>query len=124
MGKHEKNVINQELAENIEALKKEISLLSEKYPGCDIIELLRQERHNYAADKIKRSEIEYFKNLAVSSLGTKQEIPFDDFERGLLKAALTDGRNAFQDYLEIIPEEAPITDDGTKMQNHGFEKKT
>ena len=67
--------------------------------------------------------MDHFKKLAISSLGTDNEIKFDDAERGFLKAALADGKAGFKEFIESIPVEAPICDDGTKMRDCGIEKK-
>jgi len=76
------------------------------------------------SEGIRKSEVDYFKNLAISSLGTDGEIKFDDAETGFLKAALADGRAGFKEFIESIHADAPTRDDGLKMANRGYEKKT
>jgi len=111
-------------AEIDETLSQTIASLSEKYPGYDIELLVTRNLLEKQGASIRQSEVDHFKKLAISSLGTDNEIKFDDAERGFLQAALADGRTGFKEFIESIPVEAPICDDGTKMDNRGIEKKT
>ena len=106
------------------SLREYIESASEKYPGCDIELIITNELMKKHAASIRQSEVDYFKNLAISSLGTDHEISFDDAERGFLKASLIDGKQGFKEFIENIPVETPICDDGSKMNNRGSEKKT
>ena len=120
-----KNLRNEAVnAEIEEALATIASSLSEKYPEYNIEMLVAQKLMDKLGAGIRQSEVDYFKELAISSLGTDNEIKFDDAERGFLKAALADGRTGFKAFIESIPVEAPVCDDGTKMVNRGIEKKT
>ena len=116
----EEKALNQEIDKQIEKAAAE---LSTKYPGQDvklmIIERLLKER----GTEIQRSEIDRFKEQAISSLGTDHEIAFNDAERGFLQAALSDGRMGFKEFMESIPVETPLCEDGTKMANAGAQKK-
>jgi len=104
-----------------------IASMSEKHPGRDIELLVAQNYQNFMKKhgaRIRQSEVDHFKKLAISSLGTDNEIKFDDAERGFLKAALADGKAGFKEFIESIPVDKPICDNGTKMENRGIEKKT
>jgi hypothetical protein len=107
-----------------EALQTTIKSLSEKYPGQDIGLIIARNLTQERGVRIRQSEVDHFKKLAISSLGTDNEIKFDDAERGFLAAALADGNAGFKEFIESIPVEAPLCDDGTKMLNRGYEKKT
>ena len=107
-----------------EALTSAIASLSEKYPGYDIELLIARNLLEKQGASIRRSEVDHFKNLAMSTLGTENEMHFDDAERGFLEAALADGRAGLKEYIERIPVEAPTGGDGAKMVNRGIEKKT
>ena len=74
--------------------------------------------------EIRHSEIDNFKHHAISTLGTDQEIAFNDAEMGFLQASLADGRAGFKEFIESIPVEAPKCGDGTNMSNNGIQKKT
>jgi len=117
----EKNALNQEIHNHIEEAK---SKLTAAYPGQDVelmmVEMLLKQR----GAEIRRSEIERFKEHAISTLGTDHEIAFNDAERGFLQAALSDGRTGFKEFIESIPVETPLCEDGTKMENAGMQKKT
>jgi len=106
------------------SLKKCIETMSKMYPGVDIELQITKELMGKHAASIRQSEIDHFKNIAITSLGTDHEIQFDNAEMGFLQAALTDGKRAFKEFIESIPVESPICDDGTKMTNRGTEKKT
>jgi len=117
----EKKALNQEIDTQIE---KATTILLTSYPGQDvelmIIERLLKKR---GAD-IRHSEIDSFKQQAISTLGTDHEIGFNDAEMGFLKAALADGRTGFKEFIESIPVDTPACEDGTKMTNGGIQKKT
>ena len=117
----EEKSLNQEIDEQIE---KAATLLSTTHPGQDvelkIIERLLQKR----GMDVRRSEVDYFKQHAISTLGTDHEIDFNDAERGFLQAALADGRAGFKEFIESIPVDTPVSGDGMKMTNHGIQKKT
>jgi hypothetical protein len=59
----------------------------------------------------------------MSSLGTPEEMSFDDVERGFLRAALSDGMSGLKEYIENIPVETPVNSEGEKYRNNGKEKK-
>ena len=84
-----------------EALSKTIALLSEKYPGHNIELLVAQNLMNKRGASIRQSEVDHFKRIAMSSLGTDNEIKFDDAERGFLKAALADGKTGLKEFMAI-----------------------
>ena len=113
----EKKSLNQEIDKQVEAL-------AASYPGEDvelkIIARLTKKRR----EEIRRSEVESFKQYAISTLGTEHEIAFNDAERGFLQASLADGRSGFKEFIESIPVDAPTCEDGTKMTNEGIKKKT
>ena len=121
MNKTKKEAVDAEINE---ALAETIKSLSEKFPDDDIELLVTQNLMKKRGASIRQSEVDYFKEFAISSLGTENEIKFDDAERGFLKAALADGKTGFKEFMESIPVEAPMCDDGTKMVNRGIEKKT
>ena len=116
----EKRALNQEIDTQLE---KATTILLTTYPGQDvelmIIERLLKKR---GAD-IRHSEIDSFKQQAISTLGTDHEIGFNDAEMGFLKAALADGRTGFKEFIESIPVDTPVCEDGTKMTNGGIQKK-
>ena len=119
-----KNSKNEVVDDKIdEALSQTIASLSEKYPGYNIELLVTQSLLKKQGASIRQSEVDHFKKLAITSLGADDEIKFDDAERGFLQAALADGRAGFKEFIESIPVEAPICDDGTKMDNRGIKKK-
>jgi hypothetical protein len=113
--------MNAELAKALESI---VCNLSEKYPECDMELLVMRNLMKKRGESIRRSEVDSFKKLAISTLGTDKEINFNDAERGFLKAALADGMAGFREFIESIPVEAPISEDGTKMVDRGIEKKT
>ena len=120
MKNREKKALNQEIDEQIE---KAISILSATYPGQDAELLIIQRLLKKRGGDIQRSEIDNFKQHAISTLGTDHEIAFNDAERGFLQAALTDGRSGFKEFIESIPVDTPINEDGTKMTDNGIQKK-
>lgn len=101
-----------------------INTMKKKYPGADIELQLLQTIQNNQGDSIRKSEIDHFKQLAISSIGTDKEMVFDDVETGFFQAALMEGRNGFKEYLESIPVETPVDESGKKLNNRGKEKKT
>jgi hypothetical protein len=82
--------------------------------------------HKILADKAlgaQRSEIEFLKNKALDVMGTDHEMKFSDIESGMLRASLSDGRQALKEIIEKTPVEVPSCDDGTKMRDKGRKKK-
>ena len=115
---------NEAISAKIEqTLKEYIDSMSKMLPGCDIELLIMNKLMKKHAESIRQSEVDYFKKRAISSLGTDHEISFDDAERGFLRASLIDGKQGFKEFIESIPVETPICDDGSKMTNRGSEKK-
>jgi len=99
---------------------------AKKYPGVkrsDVEELLAQEMHAARAFQAQRSEIEFLKTKALKAMGTDQEMRFPDIEAGMLKASLSDGRQALKEIMEKTPIDLPICEDGTKMKDQGLKKK-
>jgi len=90
----------------------------------EIEELLSQKMLADLALRARLSEIEMLKNKALGAMGTEHEMDFSDVERGMLRASLSDGRQALKEIMEKTPVEAPSCSDGTKMRNQGREKKT
>jgi|GEM_PF-3663650 len=117
----EEKSLNQEIDKQIEKAAVE---LATKYPGQDVKMMIMGRLLKERGAEIRRSEIDRFKEQAISSLGTVHEIAFNDAERGFLQAALTDGRTGFKEFIESIPVETPLCEDGTKMENAGTQKKT
>lgn len=117
----EKKVLNEEIEKQIEKAKSE---LSAAYPDQDIELMIFESMLKKRGAEIRRSEIDKFKEQAISTLGTEHEIAFNDAEKGFLQAALTDGRAGFKEFIESIPVDAPLCEDGTKMVNKGNQKKT
>ena len=113
--------LSQEIDKQIETAA---AALSTAYPGQDVELMIIQRLLKKRGAEIRKSEVDSFKQKAISSLGTDQEIGFNDAERGFLQAALADGRTGFKEFIESIPVETPICDDGTKMVNNGIQKKT
>jgi hypothetical protein len=105
MKNSKKEVMNAEIDKGLEEY---IESMSEKYPGQDIELIVTQNLLKKQGANIRQSEVDHFKKLAISSLGTDNEIKFDDAERGFLKAALADGKAGFKEFIESIPVEAPI----------------
>ena len=113
--------LNQEIEKQLE---KTMTTLSEIYPGQDIELMIIEKLLKKRGTEIRHSEVESFKNHAIATLGTDHEIAFNDAERGFLEAALADGRSGFKEFIERIPVETPVCEDGTKMTNKGIQKKT
>ena len=89
----------------------------------EIEELLTQKVCADMAMCARMSEIELLKNKALGAMGTEQEMKFSDIESGMLRASLSDGRQALKEIMEKTPVEAPLCDDDTKMKNQGRKKK-
>ena len=117
----DKKTLNQEIDKQIEKATAE---LTTKYPGQDVELMIMQRLMKKRGSQIRHSEIDDFKQRAISSLGTNHEIEFNDAEKGFLQAALTDGRTGFKEFIESIPVDTPVCKDGTKMTNSGIQKKT
>jgi len=112
--------LNQEIDKQIETAE----ALVAAYPGQDVELMIVQRLLKKRGAEIRKSEVDNFKQKAISSLGTDHEIGFNDAERGFLQAALADGRSGFKEFIESIPVDAPICEDGTKMVNKDNQKKT
>lgn len=108
----------------------EFNVLAEKYPNMtrggvnEIEELIANKMFTDMALSARVSEIERLKNKALDAMGTEGEMRFSDIESGMLKASLSDGRQALKEIVENTPIEAPLNSDGTQMKNQGKEKKT
>ena len=108
----------------------EFAEFSKRYPGVprdginEIEELLAQKMYAGMALRAQASEIELLKNKALGAMGTEREMKFSDIESGMLRASLSDGRQALKEIMENTPVEAPQCSDGTKMENQGRKKKT
>jgi F0F1-type ATP synthase alpha subunit len=89
----------------------------------EIEDILTQKVYADMAIRIQLSEIEQLKNKALNSMGTDSEMKFSDIEAGMLKASLSDGRQALKEIMEKTPVEAPSCSDGTEMKNQGCKKK-
>ena len=89
----------------------------------EIEKLLTQKMFADMAMCARLSEIDQLKNKALESMGTDQEMKFSDIESGMLRASLSDGRQALKEIMEKTPIEGPLCDDGTKMKNQGRKKK-
>ena len=99
---------------------------ADKYPNVkrsDIEELITQEIYVTKAELTQRSEIEFLKNKAIIAMGTEHEMKFSDIEMGMLRASLSDGRQALKEIIGKTPVEAPSCSDGTKMKDQGSKKK-
>ena len=99
---------------------------SKKYPNVkrsDVESLFSQELFISTLNQVQRSEIAALKNKAFGVMGTDQEMSFSEIESGMLRASLSDGRQALKEILEKIPVEAPTCTDGTKMKGQGRKKK-
>ena len=90
----------------------------------EIEELLAQKMYADTALKARLSEIELLKNKALGAMGTDKEMKFSDIESGMLRASLSDGRQALKEIMEGTPVEVPLCNDGTKMKNQGRKKNT
>jgi len=113
--------LNQEIDKQVEAAAK---ILSTTYPEQDVELMIIERLLKKRGAEIRKSEVESFKQHAISTLGTDHEIGFNDAERGFLQAALADGRTGFKEFIESIPVDKPKCKDGTMMVNKGIEKKT
>jgi len=99
---------------------------AKKYPNVkrsDVEELLAREMLTATAHRVQRSEIEFLKNKALEAMGTEKEMKFSDIESGMLRASLSDGRQALKEIIEKTPVEVPSCSDGTKMRDKGRKKK-
>jgi hypothetical protein len=104
----------------------EFAVFSKKYPNVersDIEEIVSRKMLEAMASKARHSEIDRLRIMALGAMGTAQEMKFSDIESGMLRASLSDGRQALKDILENTPVEAPLCDDGTKMKDQGRKKK-
>jgi len=107
----------------------EFAEYSKKHPNVtrkdidEIEELLTQKIYADMALRAQLSEIEQLKNKALGAMGTDSEMRFSDIESGMLRASLTDGRQALKEIMEKTPTQAPVCDDGTVMKNQGRKKK-
>ena len=90
----------------------------------EIEELLTQKMYADMALRARQSEIELLKDKALDAMGTDSEMKFSDIESGMLRASLSDGRQALKEIIEKTPVDAPSCGDGTMMKNQGYEKKT
>jgi len=99
---------------------------SEKYPQVkrsDVEEMFAKEMLAAKAFSVQRSEIEFLKNKALGAMGTNHEMKFSDIESGMLRASLSDGRQALKEIIDKTPIETPSCNDGEKMKNQGRKKK-
>ena len=90
----------------------------------DIEEIIMQKMLANKVLGAQRSEIEFLKNKALDAMGTDNEMKFSDIESGMLRASLSDGRQALKEIIEKTPVEAPSCGDGAKMRDKGRKKKT
>jgi len=100
--------------------------LAKKYPDLkrsDIESVVSEDLLKDMAFHARRSEIDFLKNKALGAMGTDREMSFSEIEAGMLKASLSDGRQALKEILEKTPVETPLCDDGTKMNDRGRKKK-
>jgi len=108
----------------------EFAAFAEKYPNMgrsginEIEELLTQKMYADMSLSARLSEIELLKNKALGTMGTDKEMKFSEIELGMLRASLSDGRQALKEIMEKTPVEAPSCSDGSQMKNQGREKKT
>ncbi len=117
-----RTTMNAEIKNEID---KFIETMTKKHPETADIELqLLQGIQDNQGNRIRKSEIDNFKQLAMSSMGTDKEMAFKDVEAGFLQAALMEGRNGLKEYLESLPLETPVDDSGKKHNDRGKEKKT
>jgi len=89
----------------------------------DIEEFFAQKMLVDTALRAQGTEIEFLKETALGAMGTDREIKFSDIESGMLRASLSDGRQALKEIMESIPVETPSCNDGTKMKDQGRKKK-
>jgi hypothetical protein len=106
----------------------ELLALAEKYPGIDrnaideIEIILSQKSCSEKAEQARISEVEVLRKKALELMGTSGEMKFSDIESGMLRASLSDGRQALKDILETMPVKVPVSSDGTKAKNMGRKK--
>ena len=99
----------------------EFAAFARKYPSVtrnevnEIEELLTQKMQADMALRTQLSEIELLKNKALGAMGTDSEMRFSDIESGMLRASLSDGRQALKEIMEKTPVEVPSCSDGTKQ---------
>jgi hypothetical protein len=97
----------------------------QKYPSMkreDVEEIVSTDMLKAAAIGIQHSEIEFLRRKALDAMGTDHEMKFSDIESGMLRASLTDGRQALKEIMEKMPVETPACSDGKKMKNQGRKK--
>jgi hypothetical protein len=100
--------------------------LIRKYPNVqrkDIEEVVTMDILAAKAHRVQYSEIEFLKSKALDAMGTDKEMKFSDIESGMLRASLSDGREALKEIMEKTPVEVPSCSDGAKMKNQGRKKK-
>jgi hypothetical protein len=97
--------------------------LQNKRPGEDVMAQIAKNLSGINVQKLYRSEIENLRVAALSSMGTPGEMSFGDIERGMLRASLSDGREALKDIIENMPVSAPLPEEGTTVRNRGKGKK-
>jgi len=108
----------------------EFANFTRKYPNVtrneinEIEEILTQKIYADKTLSSQLSEIEQLKNRALGAMGTDKEMRFSDIESEMLKASLSDGRQALKEILKETSVETPTCSDGTKMKNQGRQKKT
>ena len=108
----------------------EFASFARKHPNItrsdinEIEELMTQKMYADIALHARLSEIELLKDKALGAMGTDHEMKFSDIESGMLKASLSDGRQALKEIMEKTPVETPRCSDGTPMKNAGRKKKT
>jgi len=120
-----KNTEKKDLAQQIDKqIEKAKSELSATYPGYNVELMIINRLLNKRGSEIRNTEVDNFKKQAIATLGTDHEIAFNDAEKGFLQAALADGRAGFKEFIESIPVETPVCEDGTKMKNCGIQKKS
>ena len=119
-----KNTEEKSLNEEIDEQVEKAAVLSRTYPGQDVELMIIERLLKKRGTEIRHSEVDNFKKHAISTLGTDHEIGFNDAEKGFLQAALADGRTGFKEFIESIPVDTPVCEDGTKMANSGTQKKT
>ena len=84
----------------------EFADFARKHPGVTrdeiskIEELLTQKMHADMALRAQLSEVELLKSKALGAMGTDSEMRFSDIESGMLRASLSDGRQALKEIME------------------------
>jgi len=89
----------------------------------DIEEILSNKMLAAKAYQAQRSEIEFLKSKVLNAMGTDYEMKFSDIESGMLRASLSDGREALKEIIEKTAVEAPLCSDSSKMRDQGRKKK-